>query len=504
MKKRILALILCFAMTAVLLAGCGGDQASQNNSNVKKDELTLAYSYKPPLDPFNYSTDITRNVMEPLIRFDRMRDEGIVPLLAETYESTEDGLTWTFHLRDAKFSDGTPVTANDVVYSLDYALSTPVGAGTYIGYAAEALDEKTVVFTVPYFSDNTAYYISTIPIVNSAKFESEGDEEYFKTLVGTGPYILESYDDTTGLAVITANPDYWGGQPQIKKITLRYIPDPNTALIALQRGDVDFTSIPPATYNQASKDSNLKIQFGKPTLGNYIIFNTEVAPFDNQKLRQAILYAIDTDGVAAMSEVKGNYVVPHCFYLPEWGMDKPAEFTEYTYNPDKAKELLEESGLELPVDLGEIGITSDQKAMWEAIQQNLAEVGITIKVSSLETSIWMENLWKGNFGIAAMSNLGMADAGYTNICDIFHSSGIEHGYNYSRFADPELDAYLEAAAYSPDYDVQNENFGKALNIINDQALWGTLYTYGRIYAMNKALNIDTTSTQLIFNEISWN
>ena len=98
----------------------------------------------------------------------------------------------------------------------------------------------------------------------------------------------------------------------------------------------------------------------------------------------------------------------------------------------------------------------------------------------------------------------MADAGYTNICDIFHSSGIEHGYNYSRFADPELDAYLEAAAYSPDHDVQNENFGKALNIINDQALWGTLYTYGRIYAMNKALNIDTTSTQLIFNEISWN
>lgn len=486
MKKRVVSMILgCMAAVALFTSAVSAEEA--------KDTITAAYTYKAPLDPFDYPTDITKTIFESLIRYDGLKEEDkrIQPMLAETYELSPDGLTWKFTLRDAKFSDGKQVTADDVVGSLEYALSTVLGASNYMGYSAVAVDEKTVEITVPVAADYIKYYLGTLPIINAEKLAADGAEAYFENPIGTGPFALASYDEATGLAELTANTEYWGGAPAVSGINFRYIPDANTALIALQKGEIDFAPITSATYNQANKASDLKTQFSAPILGNYIVFNTQSEIVADQALRQAVLYAIDTDGVAMMSEVPGNYTVTHGFFQPEWGMDKPEGFTEYTYDPEKAKAILAEAGYETPVDLGEIGITADQKPMWEAIQQNLADVGISIKVSSLENTIWLDNLWKGNFAVAALTGTDMVSLGYANVCDLFHSSGIEYGYNYSRYSDAELDGYLDAATYTLDYDVANENFGKALNIINDQALWGTIYTYGKVYAMDKNLIVDT-------------
>ena len=391
MKKGTMSLILgCMIGAAAFSSGAMADQESNT--------LTAAYTYKAPLDPFDYATDITRTIVEPLIRYDGLKeaDEQVTPMLAESYEISEDGLTWTFKLRDAQFSDGKQVTADDVVGSLDYALTTATGAGNFAGFSAEAVDEKTVAITVPVAAEYIRYYLGNLPIINAEKFEAEGAEAYFETLTGTGPFVLQSYDEATGVAELTANENYWGGKPALDAINFRYVPDANTVLIALQKGEVDYAPITSATYNQANKDSKLKTQFSAPILGNYIIFNTQSEIVADQALRQAILFAIDTDGVALMSEVPGNYQVPHGFFQPEWGMDKPEGFTEYAYDPEKAKELLAEAGIETPVDLGEISITQDQKAMWEAIQQNLADVGINISVSSVETTIWLDKLWKGD------------------------------------------------------------------------------------------------------------
>ena len=498
MKKGKVSLILgCMLGAAVFTSAVSADQTSNT--------LTAAYTYKAPLDPFEYATEITRTIVEPLFRYNGLAEaeEQVVPMLAESYEISEDGLTWTFTLRDAKFSDGKQVTADDVVGSLDYALTTAIGAGNYAGFSAEALDEKTVAITVPVAADYIKYYIGTLPIIDAEKFAEDGADVYFENLVGTGPFVLQSYDEATGVAELTANDDYWGGKPALDAINFRYVPDANTVLIALQKGEIDYAPITSATFNQANKDSNLKTQFSAPVLGNYIIFNTENELVADQKLRQAILYAVDTDGVALMSEVPGNYQVPHGFFQEEWGMDKPDGFTEYSYDPDKAMELLAEAGIETPIDLGEIGITQDQKAMWEAIQQNLADVGINISVSSLETTIWLDKLWKGDFAIAALTGADMVSLGYANVCDIFQSAGIEYGYNYSRYADEELDGYLMAAEYTLDHDEANENFGKALNIINDQALWGIIDTYGKVYAMNKELNVNTDDT-VYLGDASWN
>ena len=497
MKKGVLCLALGCMIGAVLSTAGVAEEAGNT--------LTAAYSYKAPLNPFDYPTDITRTIVEPLFRFDGLKEEGeqITPMLAESYEVSEDGLTWTFTLREAYFSDGKQLTADDVVGSLEYALTTATGAGNYMGYSAQAIDEKTVAITVPVAAEYHKYYIGTLPVIDAEKLAQDGADAYFEAPVGTGPFVLESYDEATGLAEVKANENYWGEAPAIEAIEFRYVPDANTALIALQKGEIDYSSITSATYNQANNSGNLKTQFSIPVLGNYLIFNTQNETVADQKLRQAILYAIDADGVALMSEVPGNYEVPHGFFQAGWGIEKPEGFTEYTYDPEKAKELLAEAGIETPLDLGEIGITLDQKAMWEAIQQNLADVGINISVSSLETTIWLDKLWKGDFAIAALNGSDMVSPGYANVCDIFQSAGIEYGYNYSRYSDEELDGYLMTAEYTTDRAVADENFAKALNIINDQALWGLVYTYGKIYAMDKDLNVNTDNT-VYLSEASWN
>ena len=169
MKKRMIAMLLCTATAVSLLAGCG----SKSEEPIAKDpeSLVVAYDIKNPLDPFTYPTDLTRNVMEPLIKYQRSQEEngGITEALAESYEHSEDGLTWTFHLRDAKFSNGADLDSGDVVASLEYALGTPVGAGNYAGYHAQAIDEKTVEISVEKFSDNEAMYLSWLPIVDAVK-----------------------------------------------------------------------------------------------------------------------------------------------------------------------------------------------------------------------------------------------------------------------------------------------------------------------------------------------
>lgn len=500
MKKRVLVSFLCCLLAVTMLTGCGGGETQDSGKN--PEEITISYEYKSPLNPFDYASDLTRNIMGTLIRVDRGDGDRITEDLAESYEISEDQCAWTFHLRDAKFSDGKQVTADDVVGSLEYALSTPTGAVNYVGYSAEAKDEKTVVIKVATKSPNTGYYISTIPILNAEKFKEMGDEKYFAEMIGTGPYMLESYDEATGLAVLTENPEYWGEEPTIKKVNLRYIPDPNTALIALRNGEVDFTDIPSSSYKEASGDDSLKVEFGRQTLGDYIIFNTEADPISNEKLRKAIMYAIDCDGLAKMSATEGDYHVENCFYMDTWGIEKSEDIPVYNYDPEKAKALLKEAGLSTPLDLGEIKITGDQASTWEAIQQSLAEVGINIKVSSVENTVWLDSLWKGDFKMAALTNSEMIS--FADVCENFHSEGIELGYNLSRYGDPTLDKYIDAARFSDDPEVQSKNFHEVVKIINEKVLWGSLYYYGRIYAMNKNLNAEVEDPNIYFNEMSWN
>ena len=508
MKRRALALFLCCALTVTAFTGCSGG-GDEGESGTKSEEITIAYDYKTPIDPFTYPSDLTRSVVDSLIRATLTENDGeqITPVLAESYETSKDGLNWTFHLRDAKFSDGKELTADDVVGSLEYALSTPMGASNYMGYSAKAIDEKTVVISVERYSANTAHYIGELPIINAESFESMGEDEYFNKLIGTGPYILDSYEEATGLAELSANPDYWGEEPSIKKVTMRYIPDSNTALIALRKGEVDFAPIPSSTYEQASDDGNLKTVFGLPTMGNFIIFNTQAEPFDDPLVRQAVLYAIDFEGIAKMSGIEGNYNVPNCFFMEEWGMDKPDDFTEYNYDPEKAKELLEEAGVQTPLNLGEIQITQAQQSIWEAVQQNLADAGITITVGSVEDTVWLDNIWKGNFIMAAINDMDMVSTGYTGVCDVFHSEGIELGYNYCRYSDPDLDEYIDEARKATKYEDQNRYFSEVLKIVNNEALWGIIYNYGRIFAMNKDLSVsedNINNTKIYFNEMSWN
>ena len=506
MKKRVLSILLCCATAAALLTGCGGGETPSKTDNNDTDSIVVAYDRKVPLDPFTYSNDLTRNIVDYLIEFDREQaeNEGITLVLAESYNHSDDKKTWTFTLRDAQFSNGSALDAGDVVASLEYALTTPMGAGNYEGYHAEAQDDKTVVFTTDRYSDNVPYYLARLPIIDAETFESLGEDEYFSQMIGTGAYVLDSYDEATGLAKLAANESYWGEQPAITHVTMRYIPDPNTALIALRGGEIDFASISSSNYSQAAGDDALKIQFSRPILGNYLVFNAQADPVSNQKLRQAILYAIDTEGIAAMSAVEGDYQVLHGFYQPEWGVDKPENFTEYSYDPDKARELIAESGLQTPIDLGTINIMDSQKSIWEVVQQNLAEVGINIQISSVESTVWLDGIWKGDFLIAALTDTDIVASGYTGICDMFYSWGIESGYNYSRYSDPELDELLTAAAQSTEKADQNKYFGDALNIINDQALWGIIYTYGRIFAMDANLNAQTDIPDIYFNEMSWN
>jgi ABC-type transport system substrate-binding protein len=392
------------------------------------------------------------------------------PGLAESFEISEDGLVYTFHLRPGvKFHNGREMTAEDVKYSLDRVTNPETlspGAGFFgmiAGFDAmadgsatelsgvEVVDPATVRITLAR-PDATFLHVMALNFASVVPQEAveAAAGDFGHAPVGTGAYRLAEW--TTGQRVVfERNPDYWReGLPYLDGITFEVGQEPTVALLRLQNGEVDVPGdgIPPAQFQQVMADpaqAERVVQGGQLHTG-YVTMNVTVPPFDQPEVRRAVNMAINKDRIV---QIINGRAVPATQPLPPSMPGYTADYAGYAYDPEAAKEQLAIAGIDgFETELYVMN-TDPNPRIAQAIQQDLAAVGIDVSIQSLAQANVIE---AGGAGTAPMVwSGGMAwIADFPDPANFYYpilgcAGAGEGGWNWSKYCREDLDALAAEA-----------------------------------------------------------
>ena len=413
-RRRGGRLAALLATIVIVIAACGGSPATIAPSGSAGDagtpkqggKITAAIEGEPTsVDPaFDYdfvSGLATSSITEPLLIFCK-QDTALCPNLAESWTVSPDGLTYTLKIRQGvKFHDGTPMTVDDVVYSLNRIRDTKLGS--YVGWMltsvsdVKAPDASTVVITLSEPDALFEYALaSTAAHVVSKAFVEKNGDKYGKPEVGsigTGPFKFAEWK-TGDYQRLVRNDDYWNkanGGPYLDEITIKILPEPTTRVAGLQTGEIDYviSNVPSDQYATVQGIENVNLQFVPSYYGEWLTFNTQEPPFDNVKVRQAMNYAFDKKAVrqlyygADALDTKATLVNPTL-----WTFEKDAwqkawdELPAYDVDLEKAKALLAESGVADQLNGKTIAYyesTPSVKGAAEAFIDAMGKIGVTIE-----------------------------------------------------------------------------------------------------------------------------
>ena len=339
------------ALMAMLLAGCGGGGPANPTAAAKAPDSQQIYRVGLPvpdiktLDPAQdvdlYSAEVQYALFTGLVEEnDKLQ---VTPQLAQSYDTSPDGLTYTFHLRSGlKFSDGTTMDANDVAYSIDRALSPELYSKTYapglylglikdaaqrgsgkistlIGDSIKVLDANTISLTI---SQKSAYFLQALTYPTSWVVEKslvqKWGTKWMEHLTdpgnagSTGPFMVQSYNHSTGITLVP-NPNYYGKAPQLKKLEYLFYQDTTSMYKAYQANQLDRSIVPTADIPTAEKNT---AEFRKvPSLSlGYIGMNFLYKPLDNIDIRQALSLAFNRDIIA--HNIEKDSTIPSCHIVP--------------------------------------------------------------------------------------------------------------------------------------------------------------------------------------------
>jgi peptide/nickel transport system substrate-binding protein len=468
-----------FALFAlVALVGCGGGGAPQ--SNTPPDTLYVALEAEPPeLDPNLSSAYVDRQVMASL--YDKLVDIDengeIVPMLAKSYDVSDDGKVYTFHLRDGiKFHDGTEFNAEAAKYNLERYQEEDSVRSTEVEpiESVEAVDEYTVRVTLSEpFAPFLAVLTDRAGIMASPKAIEENNGRISKDPVGTGPFKFVERVRGDHITV-EKNPDYWReGLPKIDKIEYRGIDDENVQYQNLQSGELDIIdSIPLVEFKelQESGDYNVSIE---PGLGYQGVFlNVTQPPFDNKQLRQAVYRLVDRDAIVkAVLRGVGGEAGNSPFSEQSWAYSEESDsYPERSV--EEAKALLEEAGkpdgfsFTLKTDPSPIN-----QQIGQVIQNNLKPAGIDVKLEQEEFGTLLDDSTNGNFQALYLGWSGRIDPDL-NIYDFTVTNG---DFNDSGYSNPEVDKLLNEARITSDRDRRKELYGQVMEILHEDVPYVYLY-----------------------------
>ena len=478
MKKRL----------ALLAAACLCMAVSMTSFAADKSDIVVAVDADvDTLHPTDFSTTVELGVLnqiyDTLLYYSPDGTKDPEPRIAESYEISDDGLDYTFHLRDdVTFHDGTPVTADDVVFSIElYKASEYQGSQISMLSSVEATDEHTVVchLDAPY-----SPFLQGIcsPMIASKAYYESSEDDFVNNPIGTGPYKFVSRAKGRNIK-LEANEDYYRGAPEIKEVTFEVIPDSSTKAIALQTGEVNFAEIDSATKPQLEANPAITIAEVPTSAFSYIAMNTEKEPFNDVKVRQAINYAIDRDNLVAVcydgeAEVNSNICAKERFGYSD-------DQFQYTYDPEKAKELLAEAGIETPYDLGEILVAEKYSNLATVIQNDLKAVGLDVTISVKEFNSYISDLQNGSYGITA---LNMTLEGDTQTLEMAFTSDYIGIANNARYSDEEMDKLFEQARTETDNDKRAEIFNEIFTKVQDEAIYAVMCNPMTLYAYNSDLS----------------
>ena len=379
------------------------------------DAITLGMVLEPPnLDPTAGAAAaidevVYANVFEGLTRFGP--DGAVLPALAESWDVSEDGTTYTFHLRTgAVFHDGSTFDAEDVKFSLDRARandSANAQKALFAGIASvEVVDPATLRVALAAADGAFPFKMAWGDAVIVAP---ETAADLATKPVGTGPFAFAEWVQGDHVT-LSAFPEYWGEKPALQTATFRFISDPTAAFAAMMAGDVDaFPNFPaPETLPQLEADARFKVIVGSTEGETILAMNNRKAPLDNVKVREAIAHAIKREDI--IDGAMFGYGTPIGTHFAPHNPDYVDLIDLSAYDPEKSKALLAEAGAtDLTLRLALPPPTYARRG-GEIIAAQLAEVGIKTEISNLEWAQWLEQVFKGrDFDLTIVSHTEPAD-----------------------------------------------------------------------------------------------
>ncbi|TYR75970.1 peptide ABC transporter substrate-binding protein [Rossellomorea vietnamensis] len=439
MKKSLLKGILMLLVTAPFISACSGGEDAAGSGEVSQEITVNASSEPPSLDPA-LATDTTSGwIIEHTFEGLYTNDENgeVVPALAEDVEISEDKKTYTFTLRDAKWSNGDPITANDFEYSWKRTLNPETGSSFafYLYYlkgaeeynkddgsaedvGVKALDEKTLQVELKsptgFFEKLLAFW-SYYPVNQSVVEENENWAAEADTLVSNGPYTLTTWQHDSEL-VAEKNQEYWNKDDiSMEKITWEMISDATTYYQMYKSGELDLiNTLPTDVIAQEEGNEDFKIT---PYFGTYMfMFNVEKEPFTNQKVRKAFNMAIDresiTENISQSGETPAHAFVPYGVETPDGDFREQKE-KYFEENVEEAKRLIEEAKQEEGWDeLPEVELiyntSENHKKIAEGVQEMLKQnLGIEVTLNNQEWKTYLDTTDQGNFQMARMGWIGI-------------------------------------------------------------------------------------------------
>ncbi len=314
---------------------------------------------------------------------------GLIPDLATGYTISDHNLVYTFHLRAAKWSNGTPVTAADVVYSVKRTIAYAGGWGFLLTAlrSVTAPNPSTVVFTLsqphaPLVADLAMYAYSVVP---EALVSSEKEGAFTKQVqVSSGPFYVSSYNPNSEVD-LTPNPYYYGIKPKIHEVRVLIVPNANTRVLLLESGKADVIENPPSNLvSEIDATGKAKVDLFPSTEVNFMQLDEHFKPFKNLYVRQALNYAIDRAAIVKLAW-QGN-ATPAASFFPDHMLYFDDHLTPYPYDPAKAKQLLAKGGYPNGFNaflITTAGSVSDQ-ATAIVLKSELAAVGINVTIESFE------------------------------------------------------------------------------------------------------------------------
>ncbi|WP_250445860.1 ABC transporter substrate-binding protein [Actinotalea sp. C106] len=439
------------------------------------ETLVAAIAGEPDqLDPHRtssyFSFQVLENVFDTLVEPDENLE--MQPALAESWEVSEDQLTWTFDLREGvEWHDGTPFTAEDVVFSYTRIIDEELANAWRFASVTEvtAPDESTVVIEVSAPTPNLLPSIGGFKGMAIVQEENVESGDITTAPVGTGPFSLADYSAGDSID-LTANPDWWGGAPQVSGVTFRFVPEPTTAVAEITSGDVHWTdNVPPQQVEQLEGDDAVVLGAAASNDYWYLAANQGREPFDDVRVRQALSYAIDRDAIAQVTQY-GNATVNQ-LAIPETSAWH-TEYDTYSHDVDQAASLLEEAGVDgLEIDMLVTSEYPETVTAAQAIASQLEPLGVTVTPREVDFATWLDEQGQGNYDVLMLSWLGNIDPDDFYYAQ-HHSTG---SFNFQGYANTEVDALLDEARTETDEDARRDLYAAAARQIADDASYIYLY-----------------------------
>jgi ABC-type transport system substrate-binding protein len=439
-------LTFCFLLMGFL--ACWGTAEGKEKVLTVGDTSVLR-SIDPAFVGIGVDVMLARNIYQSLVRY-KLNTSEIEPDLAKSWTVSKDETVYTFKLRDdVRWHKGFgKFTAQDVKYTFDRVMDSKTASPARSDLEKDlkevkALDDYTVQFILksPFKPFLHQLAGNRVGIVNQKAIEKFG-KDYNRNAVGTGPFYVESWSQNG--AILMANKEYFEGAPKIEKIVYKAIPDTETLVMALQKGDIDLIWVMPKdkAVIERLKAAGIKITVTKRPVWQNLWMNNKAKPFDNVLVRRAMAHAIDKDSL--IKYVLDGFAQKLESPIPIGFFGHVDEgITKYEYNPEKAKALLAQAGypngFEISLDTFQ---NSNYLPLATALAEQFRKVGITVKLSVTDQSTWYGKLSKGTSNFTMLLPATPPEADFPLML-FYHSSSFAPGLNVCKY--DQMDDLIEKA-----------------------------------------------------------